>query len=78
MRWPAQLPATGCRPNECILPRLDEPHVAAEVAAAIGVAAQKEGLARVVATADELRARARATIVAAQEATQLLMKGRSP
>jgi malate dehydrogenase (oxaloacetate-decarboxylating) len=59
-----------------ILPSLDEPHVAAEVAAAAGVAAQEKGLAQVKLTRDELRTRAVKAIAAARAATQLLMKER--
>jgi malic enzyme len=62
---------------ERILPRLDEPGVAAEVAAATGVAAQQAGLARVAATAEELRQRAASMIAAAQESTRLLTTGRN-
>ena len=59
-----------------ILPSLDEPHVAAEVAAATGVAAQEKGLAQIKLTREELRTRAVKAIAAARAATQLLMKDR--
>lgn len=49
-----------------ILPALDEADVAVRVAVATGLAAQREGVARHSATAEELEARARAAIAAAQ------------
>lgn len=59
-----------------ILPRLDELHVAAEVAAATGVAAQAEGVAAISASRDTLRAKASDMIANAQAATRVLVEQR--
>ena len=61
-----------------ILPRLDEPHVAADIAAATGVAAQAEGCARIALSQDELRARALKAIAEARDATRRLMLEAAP
>ena len=52
--------------EEHILPTLDEEHVAERVAVATAMAAQELGLAQCPATAEELRARIRATIARAR------------
>ena len=57
-----------------ILPRMDDPDVAVRVAAATAGQAQREGMARLSKTREELLAGARATIATAQEATRLLMR----
>jgi malic enzyme len=57
-----------------ILPSLDQPHVAAGVAAATGFAAQKEGLARTSLTHAELYSGALASILAAREKAALLTR----
>jgi len=56
-----------------IVPRMDEHALYPRVAAAVGMAAQAEGLARVRATHDELVARATARMAAARQATDTLM-----
>ncbi|MEX1205342.1 MAG: NADP-dependent malic enzyme [Dongiaceae bacterium] len=57
-----------------ILPRMDDRDVAVRVAAATAGQAQREGMARLSKTHEELLAGARATIATAQEATRLLMR----
>ena len=65
--------AGGLREDR-ILPSMDEPDVAVRVAAATAGQAQREGIARLSKTREELLTGARATIAAAQEATRLLMR----
>jgi malate dehydrogenase (oxaloacetate-decarboxylating) len=57
-----------------ILPRMDEWAVHARVAAAAGLAAQEEGVARLSPTRDELLSGAEATMRTARESTALLMR----
>jgi malate dehydrogenase (oxaloacetate-decarboxylating) len=59
---------------ERILPAMTEPDLAAEIAAAVGMAAQAEGLARLAKDRATLLDEARRTIDAAQAATALLMR----
>jgi malate dehydrogenase (oxaloacetate-decarboxylating) len=56
-----------------ILPRLDDATVAGDVAAAVGVAAQQQGLARLTRSAADLRAHALAVVADARRATAVLM-----
>ncbi len=59
--------------EDAILPRMDDEEVAVREAVAVGLAAQRERVARLAASADELDARARGAIRAAREATRALM-----
>jgi malate dehydrogenase (oxaloacetate-decarboxylating) len=59
---------------ERILPAMTEPDLAAEIAAAVGMAAQAEGLARLAKDRATLLEEARRSIDAAQAATALLMR----
>jgi malate dehydrogenase (oxaloacetate-decarboxylating) len=59
---------------ERILPAMTEPDLAAEIAAAVGMAAQAEGLARLAKDRAALLEEARRTIGTAQAATALLMR----
>jgi malate dehydrogenase (oxaloacetate-decarboxylating) len=59
---------------DAILPRMDELEVAARVAAATAMAAQAQGVARLVKTREAVLAEARAAIEAVREATRLLMR----
>lgn len=63
--------------NERILPRLDEPELAADVAAAVGLTAQQQGVAGVTWDAGELRAHALEMIADARRATSLLIQAGS-
>ncbi len=60
--------------DDRIVPRMDEHELYPRVAAATGMAAQAEGLARTVATRDALLARATAQMSDARRATEVLMK----
>jgi len=60
--------------DDCILPRLDDPALAADVAAAVGVAAQRQGVARVRWDAARLRANALEVIARARAATAALIE----
>jgi malate dehydrogenase (oxaloacetate-decarboxylating) len=60
-------------PDGPILPRTDDAMAAAAVAAAVGVQAQKEGVARRLQSHDELLAQAYRAIEAAREAHRALM-----
>lgn len=57
-----------------ILPTMDDADVAARIAAAVGMAAQAEGLAERRMTRDELLAAARRTIAAARDTIAALMR----
>jgi malate dehydrogenase (oxaloacetate-decarboxylating) len=59
--------------EDAILPRMDDEEVAVREAVAVGLAAQREKVARLAPSADELDAQARTTIRAAREATRALM-----
>ena len=59
--------------EERILPALDEPTLAADVAAAVGVAAQRQGLAAIACDAAALRSGALAIIAAVRDATARLL-----
>jgi len=69
----ATIPKEQLSPDR-ILPALDDVRVAAEVAAAVGVAAAAEGLATEARSAMELRASAQRMIADARAATRLLME----
>ena len=60
--------------DDRILPRLDDPVLAADVAAAVGGAAQRQGLARVPWDAPRLHANALAVIAQARAATAALIE----
>ena len=67
--------------DDRILPPLDDVALVADVAAAVGVAAQREGLAAIARDADALRSDALAAIVAVRDATVRLLgptSGASP
>lgn len=66
--------AGGGMGPERILPAMTEPDLAAEIAAAVGVAAQAGGLAAVAMDRDALLDAARRRIGAAQAATALMMR----
>jgi malate dehydrogenase (oxaloacetate-decarboxylating) len=57
----------------CILPRTDDVTAAAAVAAAVGVQAQEEGLARLLRSHDELLVAAQRSIHAAREVHKALL-----
>ncbi len=57
-----------------IVPRMDDPELYPRVAAAVGLAAQAEGVARLSLTRDQLLARATQAIGAARAATDALMR----
>ena len=59
--------------DETILPLMDDADVVANVAAAVGVEAQAEGIAGAVKSHDELYAAALSAIASARRATELLM-----
>lgn len=60
--------------EDAILPGMDEIEVAVREAAAAGMTAQAEGVARLSRTREELTRLARETIATAREATQALMR----
>ncbi len=60
--------------EEYILPRMDEWEVAPREAAAVGMKAIEQGVARVIMTRDELFAKASRIIHRAQEETRVLME----
>ena len=60
--------------EDAILPRMDDEEVAVREAVATGLAAQAEGVARLSASADQLRASAAAAIRNARDATRVLMQ----
>jgi malate dehydrogenase (oxaloacetate-decarboxylating) len=60
--------------DDRILPRLDDASLAADVAAAVGAAAQRQGLARVAWDAARLRANALGVITQARAATAALIE----
>jgi len=60
--------------NGAILPRTDEMEVAAAVAAAVGLQAQNEGIARITASFDDLKERARKKISASRAAADALLQ----
>jgi malate dehydrogenase (oxaloacetate-decarboxylating) len=60
--------------SDAILPRMDEWEVHASVAAAVGLAAQEEGVARLGRSRDDLYEAALAATRAVREATELLMR----
>jgi malate dehydrogenase (oxaloacetate-decarboxylating) len=60
--------------EDAILPRMDDEEVAVREAVATGLAAQAEGVARLSASAEELRASALASIRNARETTRVLMQ----
>jgi len=60
--------------DESILPRMDDWEVVPRVAAATGLMAQEQGIARHPSTRDDLIAKAAGTIKAARDATSLLME----
>jgi malate dehydrogenase (oxaloacetate-decarboxylating) len=66
--------AQGGISEERIVPRMDEWKLYPRVAAAVGVQAQRENVARICKSGDELHEIATATIATARRATELLMK----
>ena len=60
--------------EEHIVPTMEETEVFSREAAAVGVKAQEQGVARLSATFEELHAKAEATIRQAQEMTHFLME----
>jgi malate dehydrogenase (oxaloacetate-decarboxylating) len=69
----AEYARRGSAGNESILPRTDDVTAAAVVAAAVGVKAQEEGLARLSRSHDALLAAARRSIQAAREVHNALL-----
>ncbi len=60
--------------DDCILPPMSDPDVAAHVAVAVGLEAQRHGIAQLSRSAPELLADARQRIDDARRATTLLMR----
>ncbi|HLS57509.1 MAG TPA: NADP-dependent malic enzyme [Zeimonas sp.] len=61
--------------DERVVPRMDEPALHPRVAAAVALAAQAEGVARLSMTREQLLVRAEAVIATARGATEALMRG---
>ena len=60
--------------DERILPTMDEWEVVPRIAAAVGVRAQAQNVARLSLSAEDIQHRAAETITNARETTQLLMR----